>query len=179
MIYAPNGMGGNVGIGFAVPSDTVARHVTQIIHHGQNARPSIGLSVLPDTLRHQYARHLRRELTGAIVAHVIPGGPADALNITPTGPDSAGSLRLGDMITQVNGTPVTRNEDLLCAVEEASADEPISLTLMRECDPEKVEEVSVMPVRRSALMASFGELEASAHAERAQAGAGKRMRRDW
>jgi len=53
MIYAPNGMGGNVGIGFAVPSDTVARHVTQILTHGQNARPSLGLSVLPDQLRHQ------------------------------------------------------------------------------------------------------------------------------
>merc|ERR1719152_622658 len=34
MIFAPNGMGGNVGIGFAVPSDTVKRIVTQIIQHG-------------------------------------------------------------------------------------------------------------------------------------------------
>jgi len=33
MIYAPMGLGGNVGIGFAVPSDTVDRIVTQIITH--------------------------------------------------------------------------------------------------------------------------------------------------
>lgn len=48
MIYAPMGLGGNVGIGFAVPSDTVDRIVTQIITHGPNARPSLGLGVLPD-----------------------------------------------------------------------------------------------------------------------------------
>jgi len=40
----------------------------------------------------------------------------------------------------VNGKPVTRNEDLLCAVEEAAADAPIALTLMRECDPERRED---------------------------------------
>merc|ERR1711998_122010 len=31
MIYAPAGLGGNVGVGFAVPSDTVSRVVNQII----------------------------------------------------------------------------------------------------------------------------------------------------
>jgi len=29
MIYSPNGIGGNVGIGFAIPVDTVARHATK------------------------------------------------------------------------------------------------------------------------------------------------------
>merc|ERR1712164_181590 len=34
MIYAPNGVGANVGIGFAIPVDTVRRVVEQIITYG-------------------------------------------------------------------------------------------------------------------------------------------------
>merc|ERR1712023_279910 len=40
MIYAPNGGVGNVGIGFAIPVDTVKRVVDQILTYGNNARPS-------------------------------------------------------------------------------------------------------------------------------------------
>ena len=162
MIYAPMGLGGNVGIGFAVPSDTVDRIVTQIITHGPNARPSLGLGVLPDAVRLQSARHLQLELEGAIIAHIVKDGPAEALGLTPCGPgELPGGIKLGDMI---NGTPVKRNEDLLCAVEETTPDEPIALTLMRGCDPDKVEEVIITPVRRQMLMVGLSEME-QAHNE--------------
>merc|ERR1712224_704377 len=71
MIYAPNGVGANVGIGFAIPVDTVRRVVTQIIEFGQNARPSIGISVLPDRDRERYAESLGRTLEGAVIADVV------------------------------------------------------------------------------------------------------------
>lgn len=179
MIFAPNGIGGNIGIGFAVPSDTVSRVVSQIIAHGPNARPSLGVSVLPDQLRKQYAHLLHRELEGALVAQVVPGGPAEPLALQASGPDERGRVKLGDMITALNGMPVKRNEDLLCLVEESEAGEPLSLTLMRECDPEKLEEVTITPVRRQALMEGFGELEQKVASERTQAGVGQRMQRDW
>jgi len=152
MIYAPGGLGANVGIGFAVPSDTVRRFVNQIITHGPNARPSLGVAVLPDQIRSQYSRHLRRDLDGAIIAEVVPGSPADGLNLAPCGPGPRGGILLGDMITAVNGNPVKKNEDLLCLVEESEPDEPLSLTVMRSCDPDRVEEVMITPVRRKALM---------------------------
>lgn len=162
MIYAPAGLGGNVGIGFAVPSDTVSRIVTQLITHGSHARPSLGVSVLPDQLRRHYARLLRRELEGAIIAEVVPGGPADALALTPwIGPDTHGGVTLGDMITGFNGAPVKSNEDLMCMVEEAKPDEPISLTVMRGCDPDRVEQVLITPVRRQTLMATLDEMDAA------------------
>merc|ERR1712159_368154 len=142
--------GGNVGIGFAVPSDTVRKIVTQIIQHGPNARPSLGVSVLPDHLRLHYSQQLRRELHGAIIAEVVPGGPAEELKLSPCGPGLHGNFRLGDMITGINGKYVKSNEDLLCAVEEAEPEEPISLTLMRDCDPDRVEEVLITPVRQQA-----------------------------
>jgi len=161
MIYAPAGLGGNVGIGFAVPSDTVQKIVTQIITHGPNARPSLGVSVLPDQMRLQFSRQLRRELEGAIIAEVVPGGPAEELKLNSCGPGVGGAgIRLGDMITGINGKPVKSNEDLLCAVEEALPDEPISLTLMRDCNPDRVEDVLITPVRRQKLMASLDEMDA-------------------
>jgi len=151
MIYAPSGLGGNVGIGFAVPSDTVRRFVTRIITHGMNSRPSLGVSVLPDQIREEYSRHLKRTLEGALVAEVVPGSPAEAHDLAPC-IGTPGGIKLGDLITSVNGMPVRRNEDLLCAVEESEHDQPIRLTLMRGCAPDRVEEVVITPVSRQAIL---------------------------
>jgi len=151
MIYAPGGIGANVGIGFAVPADTVRRVVKQIIAHGSNARPSLGVSVLPDTTREQYAASLGRPLEGAMVAGVMPGSPAAGLALMPLQRQYGGVL-LGDLITGVNGRSVKVNEDLLCAVEESEPDEPITLTVMRNCEPGRVEELLITPVQRKSLM---------------------------
>ena len=141
MIFAPGGIGANVGIGFAVPSDTVTRVVNQIINFGQNARPSLGVSILPDADRERYAKSLGRKLEGTIIADVVRGSPAARLK-----------LSRGDMITSINGTLITENEQLLCAVEEAEPDQPLSITIMRSCDPKRVEEVEITPVRRKFLV---------------------------
>merc|ERR1712146_794239 len=133
MIYAPGGIGANVGIGFAVPADTVKRVVNQIIQFGNNARPSIGVTVVPDHVRKQYARSLGRELEGAIVAEVVSGGPAAKLAPMQR---QYGGILLGDMII---------------AVEEAEQDSPITLTVMRNCDEGRVEELEITPVQRKSL----------------------------
>lgn len=134
--------------------------VKQIITHGPNARPSLGVSVLPDHVRRQYSRYLQRELEGAIIAKVVPDGPAEALGLEACGPgELPGGIKLGDMITGVNDLPVKRNEDLLCVIEEAEPDVPLRLKVMRGCDPEQVEELIITPVRRQALMSSWGEME--------------------
>merc|ERR1712023_383363 len=150
MIYAPNGVGANVGIGFAIPVDTVRRVVNQIIEFGQNARPSLGISVMPDSDRERFAASLGRKLEGAIVAGVVKGSPADELRLKPTKSQFNGIL-LGDMITAINGVPVKTNEDLLCAVEESEPSQPISITVMRSCDPERIEDLHVTPVQRKVL----------------------------
>jgi len=152
MIYAPGGLGANVGIGFAVPVDTVRRVVTQILTLGNNARPSIGVSVLPDPLREQYSKSLKRELDGALITEVVEGSPAAELGLQPC-VRKAGGVILGDMVTAVNGQPVTQNEDLLCAIEESEREQPLTLTVMRGCDPDKVEELVATPVPRNALEA--------------------------
>jgi len=153
MIFSPGGLGASVGIGFAVPVDTVKRVVTQIIERGQNARPSLGVSLLPDQLRTQYGRFLKRKLEGAVVAEVLPGSPAEQLDLTPCERRGAG-VRIGDMITSCNGVSVSKNEDLLCAVEESEPDQPLTLTVMKACDPNRIVEVEVTPVARKELRTS-------------------------
>merc|ERR1712115_758630 len=48
-ILSPGGVG-NVGIGFAIPVDTVRRVVNQIILYGRVVRPTLGISVVDDRL---------------------------------------------------------------------------------------------------------------------------------
>ena len=108
------------------------------------------MSVLPDQIRKQYAQNLRRPLDGAIIADVVKGSPADTLKLAPCERQRAGVL-LGDMITAVNGKDIKKNEDLLCAVEESDVDQPIQITVQRNCDPARVEELEFTPVRRKSL----------------------------
>merc|ERR1712118_377640 len=49
MIYAPGG-GGNVGIGFAIPVDTVRRVVNQIIQYGKVVKPTLGINLVDDRI---------------------------------------------------------------------------------------------------------------------------------
>lgn len=148
-IYSPSG-GGNVGIGFAIPVDTVRRVVNQILKYGDEARPTIGAKVLNDAQRNELARSLRRQLEGALVVELVPGSPAERAGLKPSSRGVFGDLRLGDLITAVNGSPVRTNEDLLCGVEEAAPGETVVLTVMRSCDPRRVERVLVQPTSRPA-----------------------------
>lgn len=150
MIFSPGGAGGNVGIGFAVPSDTVSRVVRQIVEFGNNARPSLGVNLLDDRAREQYARSLGRPLRGAILAEVVAGSPAEALSLAPCR-RRYGSVVLGDMIVEVDGKPIGRNEDLICAIEEAEPGSAVSLKVVRNCDPERLEELRFTPVMRKTL----------------------------
>ena len=92
-IVAPTG--GSVGIGFAIPSDTVRRVVEQLRSQGHISRGWLGVSIesLPGTD------------TGALVAGVIPGGPA-----------SVAGLRPGDVVLAVNGARIAGANDLIQAI---------------------------------------------------------------
>lgn len=75
MIYSPGG-GGNVGIGFAVPINTVRRSVAQIVTYGRVRRGRIGLRLLGD----EPSMHLRHALglpAGVVVHAVEPGSGAE------------------------------------------------------------------------------------------------------
>ncbi len=97
-IFSPNG-GGNVGIGFAIPSNLARPIIAQLQRGERIERGWIGVSVQPVTP--EIAQALGAEAKGALVADVSANGPAQ----------KAG-LRSGDVITAVDGRAVTAMRDL-------------------------------------------------------------------
>ena len=145
-IYAPGaaaGLAGNVGIGFAIPVDTVRRVVNQLIRYGKVVRPTIGINVSEDRVTRSIEAALRRKLDGVLVAEVLPDSPAEKAVMRPTLFRGDGSVVLGDLIIKVDGVPVRQVEDLLSEIEDKKEGEIVSLRVLRGCDPSKAETLKV------------------------------------
>src|SRR3954449_112326 len=88
---ATAGSGGNVGVGFAVPSNTVRQVVPQLEKGQKIKRSYLGVETSDPV----------SGTDGAEVQSIIPGGPAEN-----------GKLRTGDVITKIDGAPITRSSDV-------------------------------------------------------------------
>lgn len=97
-IISPSG--GSVGIGFAIPSDTVRTIVAQLQKSGHITRGYLGVEAQPITPNMQEALHLPSK-NGALIAAVEPGTPASQAGIHP-----------GEVITEVNGQVIKNPRDL-------------------------------------------------------------------
>lgn len=145
-IYSPHasrGLAGNVGIGFAIPIDTVRRVVNQLILHGRVSRPTLGINVAADQQVRALSRGLGRRLEGVLVMEVIAGGPGALAGLKPTQRAGNGQLMLGDLIMSVAGSPVRQVEDLLSAIEEKAPGSAVDLRVWRNCDPAREERVVI------------------------------------
>ncbi len=91
-ILAPNG--GNVGIGFAIPSNMANNVMMQLIKYGELSRGIAGIMI--QTLTPELAKAFHDPKTkGAIVTQVSPHSPA-----------AQAGLKIGDVIEQVNGKAI-------------------------------------------------------------------------
>jgi S1-C subfamily serine protease len=125
---------GNVGIGFAVPINTARDVVQQIEEHGEVKHAFLGInggSITPDL-----ARALKLPVTeGVLVNEVVKGGPADQAGLK--GGDTSAtiegaSFRLGgDIITAVDGKKIAGMEEVINAVNAASAGDKLELKVLR------------------------------------------------
>ena len=89
----------NVGIGFAIPSNTVRELLTEL-RRGKVTRGRIGVQIM-NVARESFEDLGLTERMGAIVSSVQEGGPADAANMQP-----------GDVILRYDGNRVENTEDL-------------------------------------------------------------------
>ncbi|MCB9594841.1 MAG: trypsin-like peptidase domain-containing protein [Sandaracinaceae bacterium] len=124
MIYSPSGA--SAGIGFAVPVDTVARAVPQLIEHGRVIRPGLGLSLADPQL---VARLGLRG--GSLVLGVEPGSPAEAAGIRPTLQDRVGRLRLGDIVVTIDGQEVSEPNDIYRQLDRHEVGDTVQVGLVR------------------------------------------------
>ena len=111
--------GGSEGVGFAMPSNMVARVYNDIIRDGRVTRGSIGISFIgkpaPETLRGLGVDH------GVIVQKVTEGGPA-----------AKAGVKVDDIITAINGKAIRTSDELMARVADAPVGDALSLSVDRD-----------------------------------------------
>jgi len=124
-ILSPNG-GGNIGIGFAIPSNMAKSVMTQLIGKGKVARGAMGVTIQPVTSDLAQGLGLK-EARGVAISSVNPGGAAD----------KAG-LKAGDVILQVNGKNTNDMNTLRNTVAGMPPGTDVTLTIARNGAEEQV-----------------------------------------
>lgn len=128
--------GGNVGIGYAIPVDTVNQIVPQLVRTGRAPRPSLGIVVL----RERDTRALGYE-KGVMIAEVRPGSAAAKAGLLGFRTDAAtGRQAPGDVVLAVNGEAVNTIADFERVMSRLKVQQTITLTIRRGDD---VRDVSV------------------------------------
>lgn len=117
-IYSPTG--GNVGIGFAIPADTVRQVVADLRNDGHVDRGWLGIQIQAVTPELAAGLGLQKP-EGVLVADVVADGPA-----------SATDLRAGDVILRANGEALENYKDLPRIVAATKAGTPMHLEVMRD-----------------------------------------------
>ncbi|PRY22526.1 serine protease DegQ [Aliiruegeria haliotis] len=112
--------GGNVGIGFAVPVDMARAVMDQLIRFGEVRRGRLGVTI--QDLTPDLAEALGVDArSGAIVASVEDKSAADRAGLEP-----------GDVITAVNGDPVTGSSELRQAIGMLRPDTEVEIEALRQ-----------------------------------------------
>jgi S1-C subfamily serine protease len=120
------------GIGFAIPSDTVARIVPHLIKDGKYDHPWLGIAGADLTPDLAQQLRLPRDTKGVVIAQVTPGSPADKAGIIGK-VQNDGTTPSGDIITAMDGHQVKRIEDLISYIEEnKSVGDTVVVTVLRD-----------------------------------------------
>jgi serine protease Do/serine protease DegQ len=118
--------GGNIGIGFAIPSNMVRSVMDQLIKYGEVKRGILGVNIV--TLTPDIADNLGvKDAQGALVSQVVEGSAAEKAGV-----------KAGDVITAVNGLPVKSAAELRNRIGLLRVGESVNLELLRDGKPRKV-----------------------------------------
>ena len=123
-IYSPSGA--SAGIGFAIPVDTVNRIVPEVIRYGKVTRPGIGIQIAEDQIAE------RLGVNGVLVVDVVAGSAAAKAGLRPTRREASGRVRLGDVITAINGQKVASPNELFLMLEKYQVGDAVNVTVLRD-----------------------------------------------
>jgi S1-C subfamily serine protease len=123
-IYSPSGA--YAGIGFSIPVDVVKWVVPDLIEFGKIQRPVLGIELATPRIAQRFG------LEGALVIDVVKGSGAEIAGILPTLQDRRGRIRLGDVITEIDGQKIKSNNDLLLVLENYKAGDSVKVMVLRE-----------------------------------------------
>ena len=121
-ILSPSG--GSIGIGFAIPANTIKSIVAQIIKNGHVTRGFLGVEAQAVDQPMAEALHLPGNgdgaLNGALIAQVEPNSPAEKAGLKP-----------GDVIEKVNSDTIHTPRDLAVTIAGISPGEQATLDIIR------------------------------------------------
>ncbi len=149
--------GGNVGIGFAVPSAMVKAVMNQLIRYGEVRRGRFGVSTQDITPDLASAMNLR-SFDGAVVADVARDSPAEKAGV-----------KRGDLVTHINGRKVRSASDLRNQLALTPIGDSVELKLQRQGQERvargQIETLNVAGTRAALLVpelsgVSIGEADA-------------------
>jgi S1-C subfamily serine protease len=137
----PTGGQGNIGIGFAIPINTVRDVVSQIIETGWVEHPWLGVKMQAIDDRAAEAIRLPTE-KGVLVAEVVPNSPAAKAGLkggkTRVVVDGVTYMLGGDVIAKVDGREVATVEDVIDAVRSKEPGDTVTLQVQRDGDTKVV-----------------------------------------
>ena len=111
---ATSGAGGNVGVGFAVPSNTVRQVVPKLRRDGSIKRAYLGIRLGENPAG-----------PGALVASAPPGSPADDAGLR-------GGTSGGDVIVAIGGREIRTPGDVTAAISDRRPGETVRVTVLRD-----------------------------------------------
>jgi len=118
--------GGNIGIGFAIPSNMARSVMNELLKHQRVRRGQLGVAV--DQLTSDLARRLGlNEARGILVTQVAEGSAA-----------AKAGLRQGDIILAFNGAPVSDPNSLRNSVAGTEPGTEVTLTIFRDGGEQQV-----------------------------------------
>ena len=112
--------GGSIGIGYAIPSNTMRDITRQLIEQGHVTRPWLGIGPFTLTAMDRQRLNLETAPGSVMLGHVQPGSPG-----------AQAGLQDGDIILSINGTSIKAAEETLAMIRSAKVGDVLHLLIWR------------------------------------------------
>ena len=131
--------GGNMGIGFAIPSNMVQPIMKSLLDHGKVVRGWLGVGI-QDVDQDLASAMKLRDVKGVLISEVMESGPA-----------AKAGLKSGDVVLKLNGTPIDSTGGFRNAIAAAGTGATVKLDLLRDGKPMTAEaKLGELPAEKGA-----------------------------
>jgi S1-C subfamily serine protease len=136
---ATGGSQGSVGIGFAVPIDTVKDLLPTLKQGEEVERAYIGIQMIG--VSEDIARDFNLAADqGALIQEVVEDGPADKAGLRAGGTSTGDGIRAGgDLIVEVDGKEIKTPDDVPAAIADAKPGDKVEVVFYRGDERETVQ----------------------------------------
>ncbi len=141
-IFSPSG-GGNIGIGFAVPSNTVRFVINDLVNYGRVRRSTMGISGFPLSKIQGLAKYLKLPVkNGIVVVEATKNLPANKAGIRGYNKIlRVGNLEIpvgGDIIIKINNRNIKNGKDVSLAFRKKRPGNIVTVTIVRNNKIKKI-----------------------------------------